>query len=372
VNSSIRHTIAHIDLSALRHNYRIIQEYVGSGVIVLAPVKGMAYGHGAIACAQALEDEGCNYFGVALVEEGKALRDAGIRGNIICLSGTSPRAPKEIIRSKLTPVLYDLETATSLNKTACKIGVQVDVHLKIDTGMGRLGVSLANWPDFLKGIKELKALQVKGICTHYSDADIIGSNFTHIQTERFNTGLEIAASFHIHPELIHASNSAAALSYPKSRYNMVRTGIALYGVSPRDDLDLPLKPVMSIDTEVLFVKKIQAGEGVSYGGTWKSITDAIIATLPIGYADGYPRSLSNLASVEIKGHRCPIRGRVCMDLLMVDVSQVPTGVRSGDRAVLLGGSITVNELASLANTIPYEILTSFFGRIPRNFINEKT
>ena len=368
MSAPIRRTLAHIDLDALRHNFRLLQASVGPEVVVLAPVKGMAYGHGAVPCARALEEAGCTAFGVALVEEGRALREAGIQGRILCLGGIGRAGAQEAVASRLTPMVYDLETACALDRAARESGEILGVHLKVDTGMGRLGVPLSEWRNFLAEFTTLSALRVEGIATHFSDADLVDSDFSIRQAEGFEEAVGQARKAGMEPMLLHAANSAATLAYPEFRYSMVRTGLALYGVLPRADLALDLRPVMRVTTEVLFVKTLEAGEGVSYGRTWKSGDATVIATLPVGYADGYPRSLSNRAEVEIRGHRCPIRGSVCMDLLMVDVSGVPGGVSQGDEAILLGGSITAAELAKKADTIPYDILCSFSERVPRSFL----
>ncbi len=366
MTAPIRPTTARIDLDALRHNFKVVQAHVGEGVRVLAPVKGSAYGHGAVQCAQALEQAGCDAFGVALVEEGVALRKAGIRSTILCLAGVGNRGPEEAVRWDLTPMVYDLDTASALAAVGRSRGRPVEIHLKVDTGMGRLGVLPGGWPALLDGVGALAGLSVEGIATHFCDADLEEDNFTEMQADRFRQALAVAADRGFSPRWTHASNSAAALRYPQS-HPMVRAGLALYGVAPRFGPALDLRPVMQVETEVLAVKTLPAGWGVSYGRTWTAREETRVATLPVGYADGYPRALSNRADVLLHGHRCPVRGAVCMDLLNVDVSGVEGPVNAGDPVILLGGGITASELAERAGTIPYDILCSFSERVPRSF-----
>ncbi len=366
MTAPIRPTTARIDLDALRHNFRKVRAHVGDGVRVLAPVKGAAYGHGAVPCARALEQEGCDAFGVALVEEGVALRKAGVRSTILCLGGVGNRGPEEALRWDLTPMVYDLDTASALAAVGRSRGEPVKIHLKVDTGMGRLGVLPERWPALLDGIGDLEGLVVDGIATHFCDADLEEDSFTETQAIRFREALAVARERGFSPRWVHASNSAAALRYPQS-HPMVRVGLALYGVAPRFGPELDLRPVMQVETEVLAVKALPAGWGVSYGRTWKARKETRVATLPVGYADGYPRALSNHADVILHGQRCPVRGAVCMDLLCVDVSGVEGPVNAGDPVILLGGEITAAELAERAGTIPYDILCSFSERVPRSF-----
>ncbi len=363
----IRPTVAHIDLDALRHNFSVIRREVGAVVRVLAPVKGTAYGHGAVECALALQEVGCDAFGVALVEEGVALRQAGVVAEIICLGGVGSRGPEEAVAWGLTPMVYDLDTARALSKVAAAEGKEVPIHLKIDTGMGRLGVLPENWADFLTQVMVLDALRIEGIATHFCDADLGEDDFTRTQAARFDAALLEASNLGIKPRWVHASNSAAALRYMDYRYGMVRVGLALYGVSPGPHREMGLKPVMSVTTEVLHVKTVPKGWGVSYGRTWRAGAEARLATLPVGYADGYPRSLSNVGEVLIHGERCAVRGTVCMDLLLVDVTRVQKPVKPGDEVVLLGEELGAWDLAEQADTIAYDILCSFSERVPRRF-----
>lgn len=363
----IRPTTATVDLSRLRSNFRAVQAEVGSGVRVLAAVKGDAYGHGAVHCALALQEEGCSSFGVALVEEGKALRRSGVTGQVICLGGVGPAGAEEAVGWDLTPMVYDLDTAARLSAVGSARGRAVGVHLKVDTGMGRLGVPLGEWEPFLDRLASLPGLTVEGIASHLAEAEADDPTFTLEQDRRFRAALAAARGRAWEPSQVHLANSAGALRFPDLRHSMVRVGLALYGLAPYPGCAVDLKPVMRVSTRVLFVKNVPARFGVSYGRTWVPESPRRLATLPVGYADGYPRALSNRAEVLVHGHRCPVRGVVCMDLTLVDVTEVPDEVRPGDEVVLLGDAPAAHEVASWAGTIPYEVLCGFSERVPRAF-----
>jgi alanine racemase len=362
--SQVRPTTAHVDLSRLRHNLGEIRRVVGPGVQVLAPVKGDAYGHGLVPCALALEEAGVDMFGVALVEEGQVLREAGVRAPILCLGGPGARGTSTVLDHDLTPMVFDLAAAERLDAEARRRGVLLDVHLKVDTGMGRLGVPSGQWDRFLDRLADLTRLRVRGLSTHFAEADS-DPTFTRLQLARFHDAVASARLRAFCPELLHTANSAGALGFPEARLDMVRPGLALYGISPVPGLDLDLRPVMRVTTEVLFVKNIPAGYGVSYGRRWIASRPTRLATLPVGYADGYPRALSNRAEVLVHGQRCPVRGAVCMDMILVDVTDVARPVRPGDVVELLGPGVGAEELAERAGTIAYEILCGFSERVPR-------
>ncbi len=360
--NQIRPTTAHVDLTRLHHNAALLRARVAPGVKLLAPVKGDAYGHGLVRVGEALQDR-VDFFGVALVEEGKALRAAGVHTPVLCLGGVGHDGAEAALEHDLTPMLFDLDCAEALDRAAKRRGRPVAVHLKVDTGMGRLGVPPGDWESFLDRLADHSWLRVEGICTHFAAADE-DPTFTLEQARRFDRALLAARSRAFDPHIVHLANSAALLAYPQLHRDMVRPGLALYGVSPLSG-DHGLLPVMRVSTQVLFVKNVPRGSGVGYGRTWKAPRPTRLATLPVGYADGYPRSLSNRGEVVIHGHRCPVRGRVCMDLLMVDVTEVPTTVRPGDEVELLGEQMPASRLAELADTIPYEILAGFSERVPR-------
>lgn len=367
----VRPTSAHIDLDQLSTNLRLIRESVDAAPKILAAVKGDAYGHGAIRCAQALEAAGVDWFGVALVEEGRALRVAGIDAPILCLGGVGPLGAEEAIRNQLTPLIGNIEEAVSMNVAAGKADVVYPIHIKVDTGMGRLGVPIHHWAHFLDQLADCRHLHVQGIASHLAESETDeGSINTEQQYRKFNEAVEAAKHRGFQTELNHLSNSGAVLQYPNHCFDMVRPGLLLYGYDPGVRKPrINVQPIMTVKTQVLVVRDLPPGVGVSYGGQYTTTRPCRLATLPVGYADGYPRALSDKAEVIIHGQRAPIRGRVCMDLCMIDVTDVKTPVKPGDDVTLLGEQgeekITAWDLADWAKTIPYEILAGFSERIPR-------
>lgn len=367
----IRPTVATVDLDALRRNLVALRGAVRPGVRVLAAVKGDAYGHGAAACARALQDAGADWFGVALVEEGAALRDAGVVRPILCLGGFGRYGAEAAVERDLTPVVYDEGDAARLDEAARARGGEWPVHLKVDTGMGRLGVPLPHWGHFLDRLARFRHLRVEGIMTHLAESEAEDETFTREQGRRFKEALAVARARGFAPGMAHVCNSGGLLTRPELHLDMVRPGIALYGVAPSERLRgrVPLTPVMRVSTQVLFVKDLPTGASVSYGRSFVTRRPSRIATLPVGYADGWPRALGNRADVLIGGRRCPVVGVVCMDMCMADVTDLPTPVESGDEAVLLGRQgmeeVSAEELATRAGTIPYEVLCGFSERVPR-------
>jgi alanine racemase len=384
----IRPTVATCDLDALRHNAGVLRSRLRPGVRMLAAIKGDAYGHGAVAVATALSAAApasgatppfhpADAFGVALVEEGAQLRDAGIATPILCLGGVGRFGAAEAVARDLTPVLYDEGDAERLDAAARAAGRRLAVHLKVDTGMGRLGVPLSRWGWFLDRIARFEALDIAALLTHLAESESLDATFTAEQGRRFREAVATARNRGVTPPLLHVCNSGGLLTRPELHHGMVRPGVALYGVVPRPDLRAiaPLRPVMRVVTQVLFVRDLPVGASVSYGRSFVTGRPSRIATLPVGYADGYPRILGNRGHVLVGGRRCPVVGVVCMDLCMVDVTDVPGVVRSGDEAVLLGDqgdgpAITADELATWAGTIPYEILCGFSERVPRRHVEE--
>jgi alanine racemase len=369
LTSQIRPTAAEVDLSALQRNLGRVRAHLGSAA-VLAAVKADAYGHGAVPAARALQQAGCDWFGVALVEEGRALREAGIERPILLLSGVGRTGARVAVAHRLTPVVYDLDTASALAAVALERGERFSVHVKVDTGMGRLGVPWREWAGFLERLATLPALDVEGILSHFASADADPA-FTRLQQQRFDDAVATARRRGLAPRYLHLANSPGLLTRVEAHYHLVRPGLLLYGVAPAPGMadTLGLEPVMRVRTEVLFVKDLPPGEAVSYGRTWAAARPSRIATLPVGYADGYSRLLSNRASVLVHGRRAPVRGNVCMDLTMVDVTDVDVPVRAGDEVVLLGRQgadvLSAEELAVSAGTIPYAILCGFSERVPR-------
>ncbi len=371
MSDHLRPTTAFVDLDGLQRNYDAIRKAIPGSTKMLASVKGDAYGHGAVACARRLEAAGVDWFGVALVEEGRTLRHAGIQGPILCLGGAGPLGSRAAIENNLTPLISDIESAREMDWAAQEMGEQVEVHIKVDTGMGRLGVPFHLWSNFLDRIAELQHLQVTGIASHLAQSESnAGGVETDEQIRKFEEATSIAKMRGFAPELIHLSNSGAILQHPTATYGMVRPGLLLYGYDPAQPQPrMDVQPIMRVQTKVLVVRDLPVGVGVSYGGQFRTTRPSRIATLPVGYADGYSRALSNKAEVLIHGHRAPILGRICMDMCMIDVTDVPHHVRAGDVVVLMGqqGSedISAWDLARAADTIPYEVLTGFSERIPR-------
>lgn len=367
----LRPTSAHVDLELIQANLAAVRAKLPSGTRVLAAVKGNAYGHGAARCAAALAQAGVDWFGVALVEEGRQLRAAGITEPILCMGGAGPFGAEEAIAHELTPLVSHIEEAEALNAAAGKAGVVAKIHIKVDTGMGRLGVPLHHWAHFLDRVADLTNLEIEGLATHLAQSESSdGDVATLEQLRRFREADQQAADRGFRIPIRHAANSGAIINHPDSCFDMVRPGLLLYGYDPGQEAPrVEVAPAMSVTTQVLVVRDLPAGVGVSYGGEYITKRPSRIATLPVGYADGYPRSLSDSAWALIHGHRVPLRGRVCMDMCMVDVTDVPVIVRPGDEVVLLGRqqeeSIDAWQLASWANTIPYVVLTGFSERIPR-------
>jgi len=368
----IRPTVAQIDLAALQRNYERVVGRIPGGTEVLAAVKADAYGHGAVRVALALQDVGCGWFGVAMVEEGRRLREAGVTGRIIVLSGSGRSGAGTALERDLTPVVFDLDVARRLDAAAAERGRALPVHVKVDTGMGRLGVPWRDWRSFVEQLAQLRWLQVEGLMSHLASAES-DELLTARQRQRFETAIDEAREVGLNPSVQHIANTAGLLVDSALGYGLVRPGIALYGASAGGGLtdDLGLEPVMTVRTRVLHVKAIEAGEGVSYGQTWVAPRPSRIAWLPVGYADGYPRSLSDKAHVLVHGQRAPVRGRICMDLTAIDVTDI-AGVEQGDEVVLIGrqgeATVSAEELAGHADTIAYEILCSFSARVPRRHL----
>lgn len=370
-----RPTRAEIDLDALASNFREVRALVGAGVRVMCVVKADAYGHGARECARRLEREGADWFAVALPEEGIELRDAGVTKPILCLEGFWAGQAALCVQARLTPIVFRLDTAEALDRAAREAGVVADVHVKIDTGMNRLGVRADGAAEFAARLRDFKNIRVGGLLTHFASADEAqAAEFTRSQVARFATA---AGSFRAQghePVVEHLSNSAATFAEPSARGGMVRPGGVLYGLwrdvlRPSDEPP-PLKPVMTLRTRITLLKRVPAGETLGYGRTRALTRDSLIATLPVGYADGYRRALSNLGRVVVRGRFAPVAGRVSMDLTMIDVTDVP-GVSEDDVVTLIGAdadsSVTAEDLARDAGTISYEITCGIGARVPRMY-----
>ena len=368
-----RPTWAEVDLDALAQNFRVIREHVGGSVKILAAVKANAYGHGAVQCAKALENEGIDWFGVALPEEGIELRGAGISAPILCLGGFWKGQEAACLRNRLTPVVYRLDMIESLDHAAREAKVTADIHVKIDTGMGRLGVRADQVSEFAQAVRRFTNINVAGLMTHLAAADDeTKENFTDDQLCRFQSAVQVFRENGFLPAFIHAANSAATFAHSRPAENMVRPGGTLYGftrdVLPANVETPPLRPVMSLYSRIMLVKKVPRGEKLGYGCTFETNRDSLIATLPIGYDDGYRRALSNRGRVIVRGKFAPVVGRVSMDLTLIDVTDVPA-VELDDQVTLLGTdgdtAITAEEIAAAAGTISYEITCGISNRVPR-------
>ena len=368
-----RPTWAEIDLDALAGNYRLIRNRVGPDVRIMAAVKADAYGHGAVECARRLQQEGVDWFGVALAEEGVELREAGITGPILCLGGFWEGQEDVCLQQQLTPVVSRLDMIESLDRAARSVGVIADVHVKIDTGMGRLGVQTEAVPELCGALKSFPNIRVDGLMTHFAAADDHDrENFTKQQLKQFQEAVSLFRERGFDPSLIHAANSAATFAFPESRDSLVRPGGALYGfvrdVFPDDITAPPLRPVMSVHSRIMLLKNVGKGEKLGYGCTFETARDSVIATIPIGYDDGYPRALSNRGRVIVRGSFAPVVGRVSMDLTLVDVTDVQD-VKLNDRVTLIGRdgdlSITAEEVAKTIGTISYEVTCGVSARVPR-------
>ena len=377
-DSALRPTRAEIDLDAIRHNTRVVRDLVETDV--WAVVKADAYGHGAESCARAMVEAGASGLCVALVEEGLELRAAGIDAPILVMSGVYREGLGEALAAGLTPVIYDesqLETLAAFTTS----GRVAEVHLKVDTGMSRLGIL----PDHLHAVSARLAampnVRVTGVMTHFANADLDDPSFTTEQLARFESARRTIASAGLSPSVVHAANSAGAFRFPEARFSFVRPGITLYGVAPFPHAGPALLPAFRLRTEILALREVPPGTAIGYAGAYVTGRRAVVATIPIGYADGFWRRLSSDAEVLVRGSRARVVGNVSMDMAMLDVTvlaRAPGGVSVGDEVVLLGsqtgtaGSDTIRaeEIAARVGTIPYEVLCAVSRRVPRSYRGE--
>jgi alanine racemase len=365
VTPAFRPTVAEIDLEAIRHNVRALKP---PGAELMAVVKANAYGHGDVPVAQAALAAGASRLGVALVEEGLRLREAGIDAPILLLSEFPPDAAKDALHADLTATVYSEEGAEAVAQAAESLDRPVPVHVKVDTGMHRVGIdpsAVAGLVDSLVG----RAVELEGVWTHFARAEDVDDATTADQLRRFRSVLDRLAEAGVRPRFAHAANSAAVMAWPASHLDLVRVGIAMYGIAPGPRLEetLPLRPAMALHSRVGHVRRLDAGEAVSYGHRYRLERAATVATVPVGYADGYPRRLSNVGRVLIRGRRYPVAGIVTMDQIMVDCGD--DAVERGEEVVLLGTQgrdrIRAEEVAGWAGTIGYEIVCGVSDRVPR-------
>jgi alanine racemase len=368
----VRPTAAEVDTSALAHNLGEARRLAGPRVKVLAVVKADAYGHGAADCARALVAAGADMLGVALVEEGLSLRRAGVSVPIAVLGGAYEGGYLDLAGADLTPVVFRREHLEGLAGAARALGREPDAqrrnpivaHVKVDTGMGRIGLLPEELAPFLDAARAHPAVRLGGLCSHFASADLEDPAMTDRQLRVFNDAARLMPG-----ALRHFANSAAVMTRPDAHFDMVRPGIMLYGAAPSARLRgrAELRPVLRWTTRLLHVKRVAKGTPISYGGRWTAPRDSVIGTVPCGYADGYARAFGSGAAL-VRGRRAPITGVVCMDMFMVDLTDVP-GAQAGDEVVLLGRQgdevISADELAERAGTISYEVLTRIGARVPR-------
>lgn len=366
----LRPTWAEIHLKNFQKNLRAVSARLASGVRSLPVLKADGYGHGARELARvAAETADVRQwgFGVSSIEEGISLREAGFKQPVLILGSLFPFDGFEsALNYDLTPTLASRLAAQELSRVASKLKRRTPVHVKVDTGMGRIGVSPETALETIREIASQDALRLEGVYTHFAQAD--SKEETQKQLDRFKPVADAVRRITPRP-MIHAANSAAALLSPETHFDLVRPGLALYGLSPAPAADMSaFAPVMEWKTRVVFLKKVQPGAAVSYGGTFRAKRISWLATLPVGYADGYRRGLSNKGQVLVRGARCPVVGRVTMDQIIVDVTDVP-GVEVGDETVLIGAQgaerISAEEMAEWADTISYEIVCGVSARVPR-------
>lgn len=370
-----RPTWAEIDLDALAANFHSIQRQVGPAIKILAVVKANAYGHGAVPCARRLALEGADWFGVALPEEGIELRDSGITQPILCLGGFWEGQAAACIQQQLTPVVYRLDMIEAFDHAARDAGVVADMHLKIDTGMGRLGIRFDEVSEFLPTLRRFENVRVDGLMTHFAAADDpTCENLTENQIARFERVVKLFRNGGYEPKYLHSANSAGIYSHPEAWGNMIRPGGVLYGlwrdILPPAAKHRELRPVMSLRSRITLLKWVPAGDTIGYGCTFEASRKTLVAIIPVGYDDGYPRGLSNRANVIIRGVYASVVGRVSMDLTLVDVTGVPE-VSLGDEVTLWGTerdgrlAITAEELAKTAGMLSYEITCGIGKRVSR-------
>ncbi|UCG78288.1 MAG: alanine racemase [Nitrospirota bacterium] len=363
-----RRSVADINLDSLVSNYYKVREMVGDSKIIPV-IKADAYGHGDIQVARRLEKEDVFAFGVAYVDEAIALREAGIRSEIIVFFDNERL--DDLFKYRLTPVIFEKDTIKGLIEASRRNGRPIDVHIKVDTGMGRLGFLPEDFPEIAIEADDNREINVVGLMSHFSDADLDDRGYARLQLERFGAIADDLTKRGMKFDS-HICNSAGIISFPESHLSAVRPGLMLYGYAPVDGSD-GLKPVMKVRSSLVSLRSVPEGTPVSYGRTFVTKKKSTIGVVPVGYADGYSRSFSNRASVIIGGKKAPVVGRVCMDLTMVDVSDIE-GVGIGDEVVLLSDvpedRLSAGELSGLASTIPYEIMTSLGSRAERMYTGE--
>jgi alanine racemase len=379
---------AEVDLEAIAHNVRELRRITGSGAGLMAVVKANAYGHGVIEVTRKALENGADSLGVARIEEGIELRKAGFSESVLIFGYTPPALAHNLIAFDLTQTVWSYTTAQALSDVAVSSNKRIKVHLKVDTGMGRLGLLpdcrrppateqnlMGNAIREAASISSLAGLKLEGVYTHFATADSSDKSYAGKQFEIFVDFLNELRRAGMNPPLCHAANSAAIIDMPETHLDMVRAGIAIYGLYPSDEVNkrkIALKPAMTLKSKIVHLKKVPPGFKVSYGSTYQTPKPTTIASIPVGYADGFNRLLSSRGQMLVRGRRAPIVGRVCMDQTMLDVGHIPD-VDLEDEVVIFGRqgyeSITVDEIAATLNTINYEIVSALTARVPRIYRN---
>lgn len=373
--TELRSTRAIVDLSAIRHNLAQIRSLVGDSVQILAVVKADAYGHGAVNVSRTCEHAGATMLGVALVQEGVELRNAGIRLPILVQCCIGEDEIGSALENNLTVTVASCEIAERVSVMAGESGLTAKLHADIDTGMGRIGFAAEKAVDEIAKVARLPHVELDGIYTHFSTSEIENDSYTLMQLERFEKLMNALSAHGVRPPRVHAANSGAVINYRQSYLTLVRPGLILYGVYPHRELErkIDLRPALTFETSIVFLKEIAPGTPLGYGRSFIAPERMRIATANVGYADGYPWRLSNKARALVRGKLVPVVGRVSMDQLLVDVSSVPEAM-IGDTITLMGSGdseiIRAEDLAEWAGTISYEILTGISKRVPRRVVGE--
>ena len=374
-----RRVHADIDLDAVQFNFDQMSKNIPQGTKIMAVVKTDAYGHGAVPLASFMEPcEKLWGFATATVDEAVELRQAGIKKPILILGYTFPECYTHIVKNEIRQTIFTLDMAKALSNEAVRQNKKAYIHIKLDTGMGRIGYQNAKEAAAdAEKISKLPMLEIEGVFTHFANADASSQENTLRQLEKFDEMIEAMEAIGVTFSLKHCANSAGIIELTERKFDLVRAGIISYGLWPSDEVKkdvVQLKPILSLKSHVVYVKEVEPGCAVSYGSTWVAEEKRKIATIPIGYGDGYPRSLSNKGYVLIKGCKAPIVGRVCMDQMMVDVTDIPEEIRVGDRVTLIGQdgdlTITAEEIGDLSGRFNYELVCDLGNRIPRIYYKD--
>ena len=371
----IRPTQAIVNLKAIAHNTLTLKHHVGAGVLFMAVVKANAYGHGIIPVAKTAIAAGADWLGVALAEEAIELRHAGVTHPILVLGAVAAEGANQLVQHSISATVTTLESVLAMNAAAEAAGCNISIHIKVDTGMGRIGLHPREVLSFVEKAASLKYIRVEGIFSHFASADEKDQGYSYRQLNEFKDVLASLEDRRIQIPLRHFAGSAATIELPESYFDMVRPGISLFGVYPSNEVDhsIDLQPAMTLKTKIAFLKEVPAGAFISYGRKFVTKQKTMIATLPVGYADGYPRLLTNQGEVLVCGKRAPVVGRVCMDMTMIDVTGIPQAMVGTD-VVLFGrqngAEILVDSIAHKSGTISHEIFCGITNRVPRHYINE--